>query len=350
MKISSNKGVVDLLKISNKTKLIISIFRKIAVAMLLGCSLLGTLVMIQYKPVFSVSYGEEDLGYVQSKNALQKSIDNYIQYGDSENVGYVILKEKPEYTFKLAKKDIETKDEEIYDYIISKCDVYYKVYAVESNDEEMCRVETLAMAQEIVDKVNEKQKDYVKKSTLTISEKYEKEVETTSDIEVAVADIFAPIKKANAEITRIYSTPSSGTKVSKEILNAMREDDRELNFLIPLESYVVTSRYGWRRNGTEFHTGVDYAASIGTPIHAAEDGIVTHAQWSGNYGYLVKVQHTGGFETYYAHCSRFNVSVGDEVKQGDVISFVGSTGRSTGPHVHFEIRYEGKHLNPEDLL
>lgn len=340
-----------MLKVSNKARLITSIFGKITIAMLLGVSLFGTIVMLQYKPVYSVFYANEDLGYASSMMSLQKSIENYLQYGDSENVGYVILKEKPVYKFQLAKKNIETDDERIFAYIKDKCDVYYKMYAVESNDTEVCRVETLALAQEIVDKANEQQKKYTKKATLTISEKYEKEVDLPDvDIELAVADIIAPVKKINTEITKMYSKPASATVVSAEVLNALRQENRELNFTRPLENYVVTSRYGWRRNGTEFHTGIDYAAVIGTPIHAAEDGIVTCAKWSGNYGYLVKVQHSGGFETYYAHCSRFNVSVGDVVKQGDVVSFVGSTGRSTGPHVHFEIRYNGKHMNPEDLL
>ncbi len=338
------------MKISNKAKLITSIVGKVLTAMILAGSLLGAIIFLEYRPVYEVSYGGENLGYIGSKKNLQKNIDNYLKYGDSENVGYVILKEKPEYTFKFAKKDVETKDEQVYAYIKDKCDVYYKVYAVQSNDEEVCRVETLAMAQEIVDKANEEQKKFTKKATLTISEAYEKEVETSTDIELAVADIIAPVKKLNAEITKVYNTPAAATVVSKEILDAMREDNRELHFSIPVQTYVITSRYGWRRNGTEFHTGIDYAAAIGTPIYASEDGIVTCAQWKGNYGYLVKIQHTGGFETYYAHNSRFAVNVGDEVKKGDLIAYMGSTGRSTGPHVHFEIRYNGSHFNPEDVL
>lgn len=344
------KGVEDLLRISNKAKLVASIFTKIFVSMLLGCSMLIALLLVVYKPVYNVSYGDESLGYVQNKNVLQKNIDNYLKYGDSENVGYVILKEAPEYTFELAKKDLETKDEEIYAYIKDKCDVYYKVYAVESDEKEVCVVETLAMAQEIVDKVNEKQKNFSKKAELTISEKYEKEYEATSDVELAVADVYEPINKKNAEVIRKYVQPSAGKVVSATLLAELKEKNEELNFTLPLESYVITSRFGWRRNGTDFHTGIDYAAPLGTPIHAAEDGIVTCAKWSGNYGYLVKVQHTGGYETYYAHCSRFAVSVGDEVKQGDVVSYVGSTGRSTGPHVHLEIRIDGKYINPQDLL
>ena len=344
------KGVEDLLRISNRAKLAANVFNKIFISMLLGCSIMMALLLMVYKPVYSVSYADEDLGYVQNKNVLEKNIDNYLKYGDSENVGYVILKETPIYTFKLAKKDIETKDEEIYSYIKEKCDVYYKVYAVEADEKEVCLVETLEAAQQIVDDVNEKQKKLTKKSKVTISEKYEKEYEAVTDIELAVADIYEPIKKANSEITKKYTKPASVKTVSSSVLAALKEKNEELNFSLPLNEYVITSRYGWRRNGTEFHTGTDYAAPTGTPIHAAEDGIVTCAKWSGNYGYLVKIQHTGGYETYYAHCSRFAASVGDEVKKGDVIAYVGSTGRSTGPHVHLEIRIDGKYINPQDLL
>ncbi len=339
-----------MLRISNKAKLVTNVLMKVLVSMLLGVSLMLSLLLLVYKPVYHVTYASTDLGYVQNKNALERSIENYLQYGDGDNVGYVILRESPEYTFELAKKDLETNDSDVYAYIKDQCDVYYKVYAVESDEEEVCTVETLAMAQEIVDEANEKQADYKNQAKLTICEKYEKEYETVSDVEVAVNDIIAPIKQKNLEVTRIYTAPSTGVVVSADILANLKSIKEELNFTLPLTDYVITSRYGWRQNGTEFHTGIDYAAPLGTPIHAAEDGIVTCAKWSGNYGYLVKIQHTGGYETYYAHCSRFAVSVGDEVKQGDIVSYVGSTGRSTGPHVHLEIRLDGKHMNPQDLL
>ena len=172
--------------------------------------------------------------------------------------------------------------------------------------------------------------------------------ETIDDIEVAVNDIIDPLKKENEKLVKKYTTYASAKKVSQSVLDALLLSDKELEFKIPVKNYVVTSRYGWRRSG--FHTGIDYAATYGTPIYAAEDGVVTCAQWSGNYGYLVKIQHSGGFETRYAHCSRFAVSVGDEVKKGDVISYVGSTGNSTGPHVHLEIRYQGKSIDPETLI
>ena len=98
------------------------------------------------------------------------------------------------------------------------------------------------------------------------------------------------------------------------------------------------------------HTGLDIAASTGTPIKVIADGTVTSAQYTGSYGYLVKVEHGNGVESWYAHTSKMYVKAGDEVKAGDVIAAVGSTGNSTGPHLHLEIRINGQHVNPQKYI
>lgn len=114
-----------------------------------------------------------------------------------------------------------------------------------------------------------------------------------------------------------------------------------------------TSNYGYRYifGGRSFHGGVDIANSVGTDIVASDGGIVTFAGWnSGGYGYLIIIDHQNGYKTYYAHNSKLLVSVGDKVHKGQHIAEMGSTGRSTGSHCHFEIRYKGERKNPANYL
>ncbi|WP_419924558.1 peptidoglycan DD-metalloendopeptidase family protein [Candidatus Poriferisocius sp.] len=99
-----------------------------------------------------------------------------------------------------------------------------------------------------------------------------------------------------------------------------------------------------------FHSGVDFSGNTGDPIWAAASGTVTQAQSRGGYGNTVVIDHGGGWSTLYAHLSRFNVSVGDEVATGETIGAIGSTGWSTGPHLHFEVRYRGSPRNPANYL
>ncbi|HHW02379.1 MAG TPA: peptidoglycan DD-metalloendopeptidase family protein [Thermoanaerobacterales bacterium] len=110
----------------------------------------------------------------------------------------------------------------------------------------------------------------------------------------------------------------------------------------------ITSPFG--RRGREFHTGIDVACDKGTPIRASNSGTVTFAGRRGSYGNLVIINHGGGFETYYAHASSILVSVGEKVEKGQQIATVGTTGRTTGPHVHFEVRLNGNPQNPLSYL
>lgn len=103
---------------------------------------------------------------------------------------------------------------------------------------------------------------------------------------------------------------------------------------------VISSGYGMRWG--RLHRGTDYAANHGDPITAALDGVVVEADYIGTYGNVVILDHGSGIETLYAHCSEIKVSIGDNVKKGEVIALVGNTGRSTGPHLHFEVRINGE--------
>jgi len=130
-------------------------------------------------------------------------------------------------------------------------------------------------------------------------------------------------------------------------------------FAWPLpQSFTITSPFGYRQDPftgeMSYHGGTDIAAPQGTPILAAADGTVTVANgtdpWGGSYGYHVKLDHGGGMETLYAHCLAIAVTAGQQVQQGEVIGYVGSTGNSTGKHLHFEVREKGQKINPTNYF
>jgi len=112
----------------------------------------------------------------------------------------------------------------------------------------------------------------------------------------------------------------------------------------------ITSYFGYRKNpfgnGYEFHPAIDIANSHGTPIRASADGLVIEAGWSEGYGMLVRLNHQNGYESLYGHNSSLSVKVGQKVKMGQIIAYMGDTGRSTGTHCHYEVRLNGRPVNP----
>ena len=145
--------------------------------------------------------------------------------------------------------------------------------------------------------------------------------------------------------------PSEDATRANRILNQMdrlnmyRIAAQKAPFAIPVKNaFRYTSGFGMRWG--RMHNGTDFAAPHGTPIYSTADGVVTHAGWQSGYGRLVKIQHEFGIETRYAHLSRINVKVGQRVSRGQKIAAMGNTGRSTGTHLHYEVRVGGRPVNP----
>lgn len=165
--------------------------------------------------------------------------------------------------------------------------------------------------------------------------------------------VVATIKRNNGEeISReILSTEKLSDPVSKIVIKGTKKAPVRQGtgtFAWPIRNYRISSRFGYRWG--RMHNGVDLAASTGTKIYATDGGTVTYAGYKGSFGYLVIINHGGNYESYYAHCSKLLVKKGDKVFQGQNIALVGTTGRTTGPHLHFEIRYLGNPKNPLNYI
>lgn len=162
------------------------------------------------------------------------------------------------------------------------------------------------------------------------------------------AAIQKEMKQIQADIDAIYAANAG---------NGSQVDYSTTGFIYPVKGYTyISSYYGWRFNNTDYHTGIDFPAPSNTPIRASASGTVIHVRTGAGYGrawgygnYLI-VDHGGGFSTLYAHCTSVAVNVGDTVTKGQTIAYVGTTGWSTGYHLHFEIRRNGAHTNPLNYL
>lgn len=157
-----------------------------------------------------------------------------------------------------------------------------------------------------------------------------------------------------------YLPPSASTQWDLWTLNANVptspvKADLGGRFAFPLSSFKrLSSSFGYRRHpirgGTKMHQGIDLAANTGTRIFAADSGTVTRSGWLGGYGYCIMIDHHNGFVSVYGHCSKLIADVGDNVRRGDYVAQVGSTGASTGPHLHFEVRKNGNPVDPAQFF
>lgn len=327
--------------IFDKAKLYLRLTIKFIILCIIPIIIIIGIIFFTYKPAYSVSYNGKFTGYCDSKIKLQSRIDDYTKNGDKENVAFVKIDDMPQYNLCLIKRDINTNDDEIYNQVITSGTTYYKMYALVENGEEKMYLPNFEQAENVVNQL--KEKNSTNKENISILEKYETECKEFSSVEDCVSKLYQEVKTVKVADTKTSTNTSKKTSSTSSKTSSLG-----INLITPTTG-TITSRFGVRSRDN--HKGIDIGAPKGTPIKAAASGTVVH---SGNkndgYGNYIILSHGNGVQTYYAHCSELLVSKGQSVEQGQVIAKVGSTGISTGNHLHFEVRINGVAQNPQNYV
>ena len=308
----------------------IKLFKIIAIAL----AIIIAIMFIKFRPAYSVSLNGEDIGYVGDEEKFKNEVSENILTPSESNVAFVEL-DNVEYTFSLVSRS-EVNEDEVMLALEQSAQNVYRVYEVAdlNNEETKVYVNTMEEAEEIVSTLKEQYSEI--EPDLVINQIYLDNVDEVNE---------ETIKLAKQELT---------DSLQEELEEKQEIDSRTVNGIylavVPVTGRI-TSRFGAVESIRDHtHKGIDIAATRGTPILSAASGTVTFAGWSSGYGYLVKIDHGSGVETYYGHCSKLYVSAGDTVETGDKIAAVGSTGNSTGNHLHFEIRLNGEQVNPQKYV
>lgn len=327
-------------------KLLIHTRRSIKLIILISLALLLILACIAsfYKISYSVTINGKMVGYTDNKSKLQTEINDYIEKGESENTAFVQVESLPEYKVCLLKRDVQASDEDIFNTIKSAGTTYYRYYSINENDEEKLYVANFTEAEDIINQLKEKNSKNM--DNITISEKYETQMQDFTTVEDAVSNLY--VQKPQVTVAKNKTTSVGSVNTATTIAGG--KVSLGISLARPV-SGIISSRFGARSSiRSSAHTGLDIATSTGTPVLAAASGTVTFSGRKGSYGNLLVITHSNGVQTYYGHCSKLYVSAGTTVTQGQTVAAVGSTGNSTGPHLHFEIRVNGVAYNPQNYL
>ena len=313
---------------------------KVMIIIISGFLLILAMIFIKYKPVYEVTVAGEKIGYIEKVNEFKNEIEEKILNQEGDYIENISLIEEPEYKIALLKRTKNSNENEVIEKLkTSNTVITYKYYEVALNNETKTCVKSLEDAQEVVSEIKEEFSD--ENLELQINERYTESINAvdTNSIEVATLNVESAAKELREKQEENNEEDSSLAVVNDIKLSVLPVSGR------------ITSRYGERsslRRST--HTGLDIACVTGTDIKVVSNGTVTFSGKKGSYGNLIIVDHGNGVETWYGHCSKLYKKVGESVEAGDVIAAVGSTGNSTGPHLHFEIRINGNTVNPQNYV
>ena len=319
-------------------------FIKFSLLIFISIFLIVGAVFLIYKPIYSVSLNGELIGYSADKSKLQSRINDFIENGDDsvdkENLAFVYIDNMPTYTMCLLKRGITTNDDEIFQKITELGTPYYKYYAIIEEDVEKVYVSNFDDAKKIITELRDQNSGNIK--NISILEKYETKTKKFTNVDVAVNKLYEEKKIPTSDYYN-YSVSTARNLSSAKV---------NLGITLSRPIYgTISSRFGSiSRVRSGAHTGLDIAAPYGTKIKAAAAGTVVHSGWKGALGKMIAIYHGNGVMTYYGHCSSLYVSEGQKVSRGSVIGAVGSTGNSTGNHLHLEVRVNGVAYNPQNYV
>jgi len=312
-------------KIKYYTKEMAKILKLITVALVI----IITILIFKYKPLYKVTINGEEIGYIKNKREFESLVSEQILKSEGENIAFIDLNGNVEYEYELVSKSEKSNEEEIFKSLKNNVKTTYQIFAITLDGENKGFTNTLEEAEVVVNQ---------------IKEEYNKDLE----LDIGINKIYTEsLDEQSIEVA---------TKALQTNINAkIQEKKSTVNGIVlaykPVTSGSISSRYGVSsRIRSSNHTGLDIAATTGTDIVSAASGEVTFSGWKGSYGYLVVISHGNGVETWYGHCSKLYVSEGEIVEAGELIADVGSTGNSTGPHLHLEVRINGIHVNPQNYL
>jgi len=312
-------------KIKYLTKEVAKILKLITIALVM----IMLILIIKYKPLYKVTINGEKVGYIKNKKTFEMLISEEILENKKENVAFIDLNSNVEYEYELVSKSEKANENEIFETLKSNSKTTYEIYAITLDGENKGYTNSLEEAEIVVNQ---------------IKEEYNKDLE----LNIGINKIYTESLDENSiEL----ATQTLETNIEEKI----KEKKSTVNGIVlaykPVTTGAISSRYGVSsRIRATNHTGLDISASSGTDIVAAASGEVTFSGWKGSYGYLVVISHGNGVETWYGHCSKLYVSKGEIIEGGKTIAAVGSTGNSTGPHLHLEVRINGVHVNPQNYL
>ncbi len=339
------------------------------------------------KEAYAIAVNGDDVGYAATEAELQAVLDRVAQpYLTDDTVSYEFVGDVEILPVELpsdAELDVEALyakltqfDEEESRYVVQKGDTFGGI----AKKQDMTMAELQALNPGVnVNRLSVGQQLVIKQAVPFLSvrthtdETYEEAIPSpveyikTPNLYVGNTSVKEKgtdgVAKVNAQVTYVNGVEEERTIISSVTLQeptttymytgtTPKPATASKGYYIYPVRGTLTSGYGYRYifGSREFHTGIDLAAGYGTTVKAADGGTVTFAGWKGSYGKLIIITHDNGQQTYYAHNGNLYVGVGDKVYQGQAISTIGLTGRTTGPHLHFEIRVNGKTVNPLSYL